>query len=179
LFHGATIHAFEPSPDCLAVLKQKQWGDTISIHPMALGSKLEENVFHRYELSVLNSILPLERGGSHQFSDVEEVGQTRVKTDTLDNVSKNLGVSFIDLLKIDTQGFDHQVLLGARGLLAQGGIQVVMVELNFISIYQRQSSALDIQVLLDGFGFKLVDFYEKFRSGNSLAWCTAVFAQAD
>lgn len=175
LFQDAIIHSFEPSPDCLAALAQKKWDARITIHPMALGSKSEENVLHRYEISVLNSILPLERESDHQFSEVQEVGRTTVQTDTLDNVARTLGVDSIDLLKIDTQGFDYQVLQGAGALLEEWAVRVVMVELNFISIYQRQSSAMQIQGFLNRHGFQLVDFYEKFRHGSALAWCTAVF----
>lgn len=177
LFPSATIHAFEPSPDCLETLQTRQWGRNTFIHALALGDQQEERLFHQYELSVLNSLLPLDRNDKNQFSEVQEVGRTSVCTDTLDHVTEKLGVSSIDFLKIDTQGFDLRVLHGAASLLARNAIAAIMVELNYITMYEGQSSAIAIQTFLAERGFHLVDLYEKFRRGSGLAWCTAVFVR--
>jgi hypothetical protein len=48
---------------------------------------------------------------------------------SVDSVAAELGLPFIDLLHIDTEGFDPLVLQGARGLLQRGLVRVVVFEL--------------------------------------------------
>ncbi|MCB1226109.1 MAG: FkbM family methyltransferase [Verrucomicrobiales bacterium] len=177
IYPRAVIHAFEPSPECLKVLSSRHPDQRVSIHPVALGARQEELTFHEYELSVLNSVLPIDRKSEHQFNSVSALRQIKVHADTIDRVADDLGIDKIDLLKIDTQGFDLAVLHGASGVLSRKQVQAVMVELNFISIYEGQSSVMEILSLLFGHNFELVDFYEKFRQGSTLAWCTALFSK--
>jgi hypothetical protein len=81
------------------------------------------------------------------------------------------------LLKIDTQGFDLEVLRGAMETLQSGLVKNVLIELSFMKIYQGQGSIPEIIELLDKQGISLIDFYEKIRQGNKLAWCTALFGK--
>jgi len=94
----------------------------------------------------------------------------------VDDFVKENDISSIDLLKIDTQGFDLEVLNGAKASLESGMIKNVLVEINFISMYEKQGSAGDVIRELESVGFVLVDFYEKVRQDKVLAWCTALFA---
>jgi FkbM family methyltransferase len=175
VFPNSTIHAFEPSPECFAQLAANNWGARIKLHQLALGAKDEEAPFNQYELSVLNSLLPLERVADNCFADVPCTSVTTVKTRTLDAVCDELGVTRIDLLKIDTQGYDMHVLEGASRMLRFNCVSAITIELNFVPMYNGQASPQEILDLLNGYGFKLVDFYEKDRHGNALGWCTALF----
>jgi hypothetical protein len=70
------------------------------------------------------------KGGSDDqnrlsFSDI---GGERVAVDTVDRVCSNLGLTHIDLLKIDTEGKDLDVLRGAAQLLHAQAISIVEVE---------------------------------------------------
>jgi hypothetical protein len=98
-----------------------------------------------------------------------------VKTRSVDEVRAYLDISHIDLLKIDTQGFDLEVLQGARASINAGRIGAVMVELNYVRIYEGQAKAEFVCGYLEDHGYALVDFYEKYRQDQALAWCTAFF----
>jgi hypothetical protein len=80
-------------------------------------------------------------------------------------------------LKVDTQGYDLEVLLGAEESLKNGLIKNVIVELNFVRMYKGQSSAKEIIDLLARYNILLIDYYEKERQNNTLAWCTALFGR--
>ncbi|WP_041731085.1 FkbM family methyltransferase [Conexibacter woesei] len=59
----------------------------------------------------------------------ESAGGTEpVEVRTLDEVCRERGIEHVDLLKIDTEGFDLEVLRGAEELLAQQRVDVVEVE---------------------------------------------------
>jgi len=172
---GCRIMAFEPSPNSFAALKTRYTSPNVQLHQMALGLTDGKQEFHQYELSVLNSLLPLDPNSENCFSKVELTDTIYVETLTLDSFCNTRDIDMIDLLKIDTQGYDYNVLLGARGLMSSKKIQAISVEINFTPMYEGQGSAADIISLLSSNNFKLVDFYEKIRTDGALAWCTALF----
>ena len=177
IFPDCRIYAFEPTTSCLETLRNKVFGGFVEIFPVALGDKEESRTFHEYEESVFNSVLPLDRSTENRFSYVKSVGASVRDTRTVDLMIKQIGCDRVDLLKIDTQGFDLHVLEGAAEALQSGTVKLVMVELNFVAMYEGQDSFLSIFAFLYGHHFRLVDFYEKWRQNGSLAWCTAVFSR--
>jgi len=177
LFPDAWIFAFEPSAGCFETL-QKRFDDArLTLFHTALGSEEGELALREYEMSVLNSVLPLDPTKDNRFRDVQRVREERVAVRTVDAVREEMGHSHIDLLKIDTQGFDLDVLRGAERTLAAGAVSAVMVELNFFPMYVGQARAEQVMEFLTDRGFVLVDLYEKFRQDHCLAWCTALFAR--
>ena len=69
--------------------------------------------------------------------------------------SKDINSSDLDILKIDTQGFEPEVLKGAGELLAS--FDLVITELMFFDFYEKQLSFFDIEKFLIPAGFKLFD----------------------
>jgi len=177
LFPESSIYAFEPAADCFALLKGKYTNEKVRLSQLALSSSDGSREFFYYQRSVLNSLLPLDTDPANPFADVKMIDQTVVTTRAVDSVMREAGVSQIDLLKIDTQGWDYEVLLGARGALADGKVAAVMVELNFIPMYRGQRFGETICSYLREQNLHLIDFYEKVRQGCHLAWCTALFAR--
>jgi len=173
------IHAFEPTPALYNALQQRDWGTTVSIHQKAMGSAKSMMELQMYAVNELNSLLSLAGGESNPFEHVAATGTVSVEVSTMDTFCAAQNISRIDLLKIDTQGFDLEVLKGAAGVLAASAVKHVLVELNFVDLYLRQCSPWDVQSLLSDWGFRLVDYYEKNRHGLELGWCTALFRHAD
>lgn len=134
---------------------------------------------HTYSMNELNSLLPLAGGKASPFEDVAATGTVSVEVSTVDDFCAAHGISRIDLLKIDTQGFDLEVLKGAAGALSSGVVRHVLVELNFVDLYVSQCSPWVVQSLLSDARFHLVDYYEKNRQGPELGWCTALFRHAE
>ena len=69
--------------------------------------------------------------------------------------SENINPSDLDILKIDTQGFEPEVLMGAGKLLTN--FDLVITELMFFDFYEKQLSFFDIEKFLIPAGFKLYD----------------------
>jgi len=111
---------------------------------------------------------------------VERVIQ--VATRPLDEVAE---APFGEVLKVDTQGSEHEILEGATRLLRERCV-AVFCEVEFFQVYRGQKTLSDIDVLLRQHGFSLYGLYPHYRSTKSLdpsrehteerlMWADAVF----
>lgn len=172
IFFKPKIFAFEPSSESFQVLLDRKDGNDVLLHNFALGETNSKRQFFNYEESTMNSFLRL---GSH-LEGVKTKSKETVEIKTIDYVLSGYGIN-IDLLKIDTQGFDLKVLQGALESFKKNLISNVLVELNFIEMYKNQSDYNEIITFLSKYNLYLVDYYEKHYHNNMLAWCTALFTK--
>jgi len=78
----------------------------------------------------------------------------RVPVRRLDDLANERGITQIDLLKIDVEGFEPQVLAGAPNLLAARAIKAILVEINEYWLRANGSSPNSLRATLSAFGFK-------------------------
>lgn len=72
---------------------------------------------------------------------------------TLDEFIANNNIKRIDLLKVDTEGSELDVLLGAQGALKDGVIKAILVEFNSETQMAAGFTAHDLQQSLVQYGF--------------------------
>lgn len=147
------IVSFEPIAEVFGQLAAQAADDPLwDVHNCGLGSaagKAEINVSH---LTVYSSLLPM-RAAARTFDDNSEV--TRAETiavRTLDAMARDLPPAR-SFLKIDTQGYEREVLRGASETLPQ--LLGVQMELPVVHLYAgtwTMSEALDA---MTGHGFVL------------------------
>lgn len=178
-FASPQIIAFEPSASVFEGLRRDCGGKCRAVFHMALGANDELKEFINYERSEFSSLRRLAPSALHEFSEIKVRSVEKVQVRSLDSLFPELGISEIDLLKIDTQGHDLDVLNGARMLFQQGKVKRVLVEMNFVPMYEGEGSALEIMSFLDSQQLSLVDLYEKSHGGGVLTWCTALFQRVD
>ena len=65
-------------------------------------------------------------------------------------------ISTIDLLKIDTEGFELEALEGAKQLLSENRISMIQFEFNEVNIIKRRFLK-DFNTILTGFDFYRLD----------------------
>ena len=178
-FPQPTIHAFEPSSATYRALAGQSFGSAVHLHQFAMGEAVGTAEFRNYKQSELSSFLPMNADTSENiFAREEMVSTETVQVETLDHFCTTHAIDSIDLLKIDTQGFELPVLTGGTNLFTQRTIGAVLLELNFSSLYDGQSDPLAIMHLLRSHNMRLVDFYEKERiNGRELSWTTALFVR--
>jgi len=178
VFSNPLIHAFEPSTEIFQTLRSKKSTGRVFLHNVALGIKQQKRQFNNYEKSCFSSFLPFDPGADDGFRLIGLHGNEMVEVDTVDRFLQQNDIHDVDLLKIDTQGFDLEVLSGAVNALQKGIVRNVLVELTFVKMYEGQSTPEDIIQLLKQHDIVLVDYYEKVWMNNRLAWCTALFGHA-
>jgi len=138
---------------------------------------VEEREFINYRQPCLSSFLPLDGNEENRFREVEEKKKEIVLIDTIDKFLAEKKIEHVDLLKVDTQGFDLDVILGAKSALCNQKVDYILIELNFVKMYQNQCKAEEVIKYLNENGLYLIDYYEKVRQKNVLAWCTALFGR--
>ncbi|MCR9117750.1 MAG: FkbM family methyltransferase [bacterium] len=134
-FPDAQLHAFEPHPANFAKLQTID-SPQFSAHNLAVGKAAGEmTLFDRADAD----------GSTHASLHEEVISEihkqksvsTTVQVDTLDAIAKRLEIQTIDFLKIDTEGNELDVLLGAETLLNEGRIKCIHFEFNEMNIISR------------------------------------------
>lgn len=175
-FPQASIYSFEPLPQALRSLRALAANDPrLEVLPYALGAtatRLNLNIASSDDGS---SLLAFDSPGSHEWTS--PAGAIEVEVKRLDAVARDLSLGVIDLLKVDTQGFDLEVLKGAGHLLTPATIRAVMVELNFASFYTGQATAGQVVDYLVGRGYRPIAVYAGSRDDRGRqTWADALFA---
>src|SRR5437867_13004736 len=112
-FERPLIHAFEPGRSAFAELQRRSAGiSDLVLNNTALGARAESRSFLDNDHDDMSSFLE---------PSVTAWGEIKsrypVDVITLDDYCEARGIGRIDILKIDTQGFDLQVLAGAQRLM--------------------------------------------------------------
>jgi FkbM family methyltransferase len=175
--HDPVIHCFEPNRLLAGTLQQRYANTNVKIMNMAVGSSVGEIDFNVAENDELSSVLELKRSTSNPFSETKVSSRTRVPITTIDKYCAENNLGQVGLLKSDTQGYDLEVLKGAASLLGAGKVGAILVEVNFVSLYDKQCDFGQIERWLAGFGYRIVTFYEIVRNGFTMSWATACFAK--
>jgi len=178
-FQCASIHSFEPHPQtfCLLQANVRRFPNVNTLN-VAVGEKEGTVALHVNQFSATNSLLPnvneLKEGAV--AAAMRPVGKVTISLCSLDSYCRDQNVSFIDLLKMDVQGYELHVLRGARRLLAEGRIALIYSEVQFEALYEGQAYFQDVYAELMRHGIQLVDLYGHNRSlYSALRWCDALF----
>jgi FkbM family methyltransferase len=176
-YPSAQIFSFEPHPTTFAQLRS-----TIGPHPnvtatnSAVGATVGTLPMTTYDLSTINTLRP----GFHASGRFQATSSIHVPVTTLDLFCATHAITNIDLLKIDTEGFDLMVLHGARDLLSHGKVTFVYVEFNDLDISgdESGSSLLAIDAYLRPFGFRFIATYNDYNNleGRLFQSSNALFA---
>ncbi len=154
-FKGEIV-SFEPLPDAHQQLLHKASGDAKwTVHEQcAIGDQDGEVDLNISGNSVSSSILPMSETHEQAAASSAYIDKARVPLKKLDSVSKGyLPKGSRYFIKIDTQGFEWQVLDGAKDLLKDAiGVQV---ELSLVELYNGQRLWVDIISRLEKEGFSL------------------------
>ena len=155
------ITSFEPLSDMHSKLIQNasafpRW----QVHPRcALGAKAGEITINRSENAVSSSILEIEDTHTNATEGSRYIGSEKTPVVALDDLQlKNLGETF---LKIDTQGFEGEVLKGAADLITK--VAGVQVEISIAPLYQDQADYQDVFQVLHSAGLRLWSVEPGFR----------------
>ena len=163
---------FEPDPRVFDELVQRVGRNSkigqAENRMIAIGKVEETRKFNLMSSSSMNSLLELGK-----FGWGSKVSEIEVSVVTLD--SQLDGAEEWDILKIDTQGFDFEVLKGATDLIQQSVFSFITLEVNFIEIYEEIPDFPELVQLMNKNGYDIFGFYYPHTRGLTLAWCDIAF----
>jgi FkbM family methyltransferase len=144
---------FEPNRVEFEKLKSSSAGDWINAAIAGTEGQRTVHLTRRYNNSSLllpNHDLIEQLEWSNDFDVVSDV---KIDCVTLDHALAGVHASF---LKLDTQGSEHEILLGSQKILS-GDVVAVEIEVSFCELYQHQAQFADIDRLIRQHGFYLQD----------------------
>ncbi len=171
-FHApnAKIYSFEPVQATFAQLQKTAGADTNCVlEHMALGDEQGEKKIRLFDgdMTVLNSLR------DDSMNPAANAREEIISIDTLDHYCAVHGIVTIDLLKIDTEGFEINVLKGAEQMMQQGKIAFIYCETGFQSSNQRNTYFPVLTEFLaerDYYFFGLYNTdYHDWKRGNHLS----------
>ena len=164
LFPQTIIHAFEPIEFEFIKLKKKYQdeqniiinnlavGDQEEIKDLYITTKTENTSFNKLRK---NSQWLKERSKQFKTSENEytkKIQKTQIVT--LDSYCKKNDIQSIDILKIDTQGYEDKVLKGCEYIFKKNLVKAVETEIMFDDVYERYLTFTDIEKNLLPYNFR-------------------------
>jgi len=167
----ANIYSFEPSPrPYLELHHNAKKYSGVKTFQLALGAKSGELTLYENSSSDMNSFLEMGEGGSGSI-----VGQSIVNVKTIDEFCLENNINYIDILKIDAQGFDFEVIKGATRMLRSGNIRQLYFEIIFSEMYKNVPRFSEIYDFLLDHDFLLVSLYEFHYQRGLAGWTDGLF----
>jgi FkbM family methyltransferase len=168
LGYAGLIVSFEALPSVHAKLTQRAAADSnwVVAPCAALGSSpgtVEINVAAN---TASSSVLPMLEAHRRAAPQSQYVGTVAVPMARLDELSLPLLPSHGELmLKIDTQGYEREVLRGATAILNR--VAALQVELSLVPLYEGAPTLADMVVFVERLGFELFNLAPGFKEKRS------------
>lgn len=165
----STIYCFEPVKDVFTELvKRSRSYETITCFQVALGQENEIQRININEFSPSSSILPMNTIHVDEFPSSKNAYEAEVDMRTLDEIVRERNLLLPDFIKIDVQGFEDRVIRGGAHIIKEA--RFCMLELSLVSLYEDSLLVSDINSLMRGLGFRLVNIVGKVtgKSGEIL-----------
>lgn len=156
--------SFEPLSSAYSGLqKASELDANWLIHPRcAIGDSMGNIEVNISANSVSSSVLPMLDSHKDAAPNSHYIGTDKCAIITLDSLSSEyFDISKSTLLKIDTQGYEWQVLDGAKGMLKN--VHGVLIEMSLIPLYDGQKLWQDIIKRLEAEGFTLWSLQPAFE----------------
>ncbi len=153
------IYSFEPDPVLAAALTRRARADSEwTVFPFALGAVAGTTTFNIMHNSVYNSFYaPNAKQLAHHVNG-NAVAETKdVEVRTLDGMAKMFPDLAHTYLKVDTQGFDLEVLKGGQGVARQ--VPALQTEVSLKRIYLNGPSMEDSIKSFSEYGFSIADMF--------------------
>lgn len=122
----AQIHSFEPHPQTFARLAARMDRAGVTLVQAALSDKAGTLDLFDFATSDGSTQASLSREAVAIYED--EIISHRIACMTLDDYLDKQGIATVDFLKIDTEGFDLNVLKGAQSAIREQRIRIIQFE---------------------------------------------------
>jgi FkbM family methyltransferase len=154
-FNEAKIYSFEPNPETFNQLKR----NTVTIANImpinfGLGNAEKSTEIFTYEDDSISQHASVFANVLTDLHKAKRVKNFSINITSIDRFCKKNEIDKIDFLKIDTEGFEFEILKGASQMIKSGSIHVIQFEFNEMNIISK--------VFLNDF-YNLLPNYDFFR----------------
>jgi FkbM family methyltransferase len=165
--YSGKIISFEPLNDAFCMLNRNAEKDkNHECYKIALGSKNEIRTINVSANSVSSSLLSITETHIEAEGNATVISNEEIEVKALHDIHEGLfKANECVFLKIDAQGFEKEVLVGAKDTLSL--IKAIEVELSFDYLYHEQSLFYEICQILYKKGFTMIWFERKVLEKNT------------
>ena len=172
---NSKVISFEPLPKAFDKLKliKSDYKDRLEIHNVAIGIKDEVlELFYGTEKSEKASLMK----DLEKISFIKEQNKNKVSVQVrqLDYFQNYFKDEVIDFIKIDTEGFEYEVLMGAKNILEIHQPKFIQVEFNWHQLIKKQTLPNFSELIKFSDVFKILPYGNKllhidpFRPENNI-----------
>jgi FkbM family methyltransferase len=136
-YTNAKVIAFEPLPEAFLSLSARTLAsERVILENKGVGSKVENLTLHFNPNALAHASFSED---VKKVSYVSNDQQQTVPVVTLDTYCEEHGITEIDLIKIDTEGYEAEVFEGAKKTFAQVRPNFVQIEFNWHQMFRNTS----------------------------------------
>jgi FkbM family methyltransferase len=151
---AAMIYSFEPLPGPIAKMRALMGGDSnFEAFQLALGDKNGFAEFEENDFSAASSLLPVATKSIEAWPETAERRKTTVEVQTLDSWAVGRRIEQPYLVKLDVQGYENKVIEAGSTVIRNAA--VVISEVSFVELYERQALFDVINSMMVGLNFRL------------------------
>ena len=156
------ILSFEPLSSAFELLKANSNTDSKwEVFNFALGDIAEKRAINIANNSCSSSFLEMLPSHLKAAPESKYSGRELIEIRTLDSLFNDLCLPTNNVyLKIDTQGFENKILIGAKKSLAQIG--TIQLEMSLVPLYKGSILFDDMCRLMESRGYRLIDIETGF-----------------
>jgi FkbM family methyltransferase len=156
-----SVVMFEPQSNLMSHLKERQLGNVkTKIYQCALGDREQQLTLVGGTASA--SLYETGNSQHHYFPGSTSQDSEAVEVKVLDDVYAKDGLEYPDLIKMDVQGYELNVLRGARNVLAH--TRYLVIELSLREFYKGQPPLWELWRFLEEEQYVMVDHGYELRS---------------
>jgi FkbM family methyltransferase len=161
------IISFEPLGDAFEKLKETSNSDTSwKVYNYALGAENSTQQINISANSHSSSILEILDTHTQAEVTASYIGKQEIQIKTLDSVFNDISGKTNEIfLKIDTQGFELNVLKGATSSLSY--IKTIQLEMSLLPLYEGQPLYNEIMDFLHSHNYRLIDVEPGFADSKT------------
>ena len=178
------IYSFEPQIlSYNKMIKKYDFNNRIILNNLALSNNSEDKVFFINTLTSTSSFSHLDDNSlwlkikNTILNEKNSIKNSIIlKTSTIDSYVDENDIDKIDLLKIDTEGHEFQVLMGAKKTINENKIGYILIEIHSSKMYKNYSKSKIEEflkknnfTLLKSFKFPLHPFVDNLYKYNKLS----------
>jgi FkbM family methyltransferase len=157
------IYCFEPISSTFdALVARHGTRSNVCCIRQALGAQKGRATVQLRRDSEYNSLIVTETGARHLTGSQEEV-----EINTIDLFCAELQIERIDILKIDVQGYELEVIKGAKRMLSSNSVRFVFAEVGFRPNDLEIQMFGDFNSAMSDHGFLFSGLYDLLRYGDN------------
>ena len=171
IFNNCVIHSFEPIKKCFDQMVENYPNKKFIKNNYALGDKNTSKRFFINKHSYTSSFNRINKSYDQLNKKNKKINNIKVKTITLDTYIDLNKIKKIDILKIDTQGYELNVLKGAKNSFKKNIFHFVEVEIILCDYYEKKINLHQVDRIMCENNFDLFNLQQfTYNKDSQIKW---------